>query len=96
VYANLTGMPPPHRFLREQALLILESVRARFSCVALTAEEVFETAQRMAKLNLPGGTISDALLLTCARKVDAERIYTWNVRHLKLVAPDLAGRILTP
>jgi len=50
----------------------------------------------MAKLNLPGGTISDALLLTCARKVDAERIYTWNVRHLKLVAPDLAGRILTP
>jgi hypothetical protein len=96
LYASLTGMPPPHRFLPAQALLILENVRARLNCVALTAEEVFETTQRMAKLKLPGGIIYDALLLTCARKVEASQIFTWNVKHFKLVAPDLAERIVTP
>jgi hypothetical protein len=32
----------------------------------------------------------------CAREVNAERIYTWNVRHFQLVAPDLKDRIVTP
>jgi hypothetical protein len=35
-------------------------------------------------------------LLACARKIQAERIYTWNARHFQMVAPDLAGRIMTP
>jgi hypothetical protein len=35
-------------------------------------------------------------LLACARKVGAERIYTWNLSHFPMVAPDLADRILTP
>jgi predicted nucleic acid-binding protein len=96
VYANLTGMPPPHRFLPAQALLILEYIRSKFDCIALTSEEVFDTTQRAAKLKLPGGIIYDALLLTCARKVRADRIYTWNVRHFQIVAPDLADRIVTP
>jgi predicted nucleic acid-binding protein len=96
VYANLTGMPPPNRFLPAQAMLVLEDVRSKFNCVALTAEEVFETTERAARLKLPGGIIYDALLLACARKVDVAQIYTWNVRHFKLLAPDLAGRIVTP
>jgi predicted nucleic acid-binding protein len=45
---------------------------------------------------MPGGIIYDALLAACAHKVNAERIYTWNVRHFKLVAPDLEARIMTP
>jgi predicted nucleic acid-binding protein len=47
-------------------------------------------------MGLAGGIVFDALLLACARKVDAERIYTWNVRHFRMVAPDLAERIVTP
>jgi len=96
VYANLAGMPPPHRFLPAQALLILEGIRSKFNCIALTAEEGFNTTQRAATLKLPGGIIYDALLLTCARKIGAEQIYTWNARHFQMVAPDLAERILTP
>jgi predicted nucleic acid-binding protein len=45
---------------------------------------------------LSGGIIYDALLIACARKIDAERIYTWNVRHFQMVAPDLAERIVEP
>jgi predicted nucleic acid-binding protein len=96
VYANLTGMPPPHRFLPAQALLILEDIRSKFDCIALTAEEVFNTTRQAAKLKLPGGIIYDALLLTCVRKVGADRIYTWNVRHFQMIAPDLAERIVRP
>jgi hypothetical protein len=38
----------------------------------------------------------DALLLACARMVQAEWIYTWNVKHFQMVAPDPAERIVTP
>jgi predicted nucleic acid-binding protein len=40
--------------------------------------------------------IFDALLLACARKSHAERIYTWNEKHFRMVAPDLADRITNP
>jgi predicted nucleic acid-binding protein len=59
-------------------------------------EEVAHAIHRTAALKLPGGIIYDALILACARKVQAERIYTWNVKHFQMVAPDLAGRIVTP
>jgi len=38
--------------------------------------------------------VHDGLILRCARKVDARKIYTLNEKHFKLAAPDLAERIL--
>jgi predicted nucleic acid-binding protein len=96
LYASLTGMRPPHRVRPEQATLVLDQFRATLDCVALTADEFFQAVQRTAALKLPGGIIYDALLLACARKIQAERIYTWNARHFQMVAPDLADRIVTP
>lgn len=96
VYASLSGMRPPNRFRPAQAMQLLDEFRRKFRCVELTADEVLETARRLAGLGLSGGIIYDALLLACARKVNADRIYTWNVRHFQMVAPDLAGRILEP
>jgi len=96
LYASLTGMRPPHRFSPEQAMLILDQVQETMHCVTLTAEEIRDVAQRTAVLRLHGGIIYDALLMGCARKVDAKRIYTWNEKHFRMVAPDLADRITTP
>jgi len=96
VYASLTGMRPPNRFRPEQAIVVVDGFSAKFRCVELTADEVQHTARRIASLGLMGGIIYDALLLTCARKVNADRIYTWNVRHFQMVAPELAGRIAEP
>ena len=96
LYASLTGMNPPNRLLPEHAELILNQFKANLECIALTADEVFQAIQRTAALKLPGGIIYDALILACARKVQAERIYTWNVKHFQTVAPDLAERIVTP
>jgi predicted nucleic acid-binding protein len=96
LYASLTGMRPPNRLQPEQATLIVEQCKTNLDCVALTSEEVFQAIQRTAALKLPGGIIYDALLLACARKVHAERIYTWNAKHFQMAAPDLAERIVTP
>lgn len=96
VYATLTAMRPPNRFLPQQAMLVLDHMRTSLQSVTLTAQEVFETIRRTAALKLPGGIVYDALLLGCARKANAERIYTWNERHFQMVAPDLAERIVTP
>ena len=96
LYASLTGMRPPHRVRPEQAALILDHLRTNLDCIALTGDEVFQTIRHTAALKLPGGIIYDALLLACARKIQAERIYTWNVKHFQMVAPDLADRIVTP
>ena len=52
---------------------------------------------RMAVENrVPGGQIYDALLLDCARKFEADRIYTLNLRHFRRLAPDLAPRVVAP
>src|SRR5258708_35229662 len=85
-YANLTGMKPPNRFRPSDATQIIEAIRVRFDCVHLTADEVAETIKKAAKLSLAGGMIYDALLLACARNVNAARIYTWNLRHFQLAA----------
>ncbi len=95
LYATLTGMKAPNRFLPDQAMLILEQVGATLTCVPL-GSEVSEAIQNLAKMKLYGGIVSDALILACARKCEAEVIYTWNEKHFKMVAPDLAHRILSP
>jgi hypothetical protein len=48
-----------------------------------------------ATLGIAGGGIYDAFHVSCARKVNAEITYTWNIRDFQRVAPDLADRIVT-
>jgi predicted nucleic acid-binding protein len=96
VYAVLSRMPGGKRQRPELAGILVDQIIKRMTVVSLTADEYAETIRRAVQAKIAGGTIFDALLLACARKVDAEHIYTWNLRHFHLVAPDLAGRILSP
>jgi predicted nucleic acid-binding protein len=96
LYASLTGMNPPHRLRPEQAALLVGQFRTSLDCITLTADEFTEAIHRTAALKLPGGIIYDALILACARKIQAEHIYTWNVKHFQMAAPDLAEQIVTP
>lgn len=95
-YAVLSRLPGGRRQRPEMAGLLVEQIGSRLTVVSLTAEEYEETIRSAARSMLAGETIFDALLLACARKVQAERIYTWNVHHFQLVAPDLLDRIVTP
>jgi predicted nucleic acid-binding protein len=84
VYAVLSRLPGGKKVRPEYAGLLVEQITARMTVVPLSAEDYAATLRETARMGLAGG------------KVDAERIYTWNVRHFRMVAPDLAERIVTP
>jgi predicted nucleic acid-binding protein len=96
VYAVLSRLPGGKKVRPEIAGLLVEQIAARMTVVPLSAEDYATTLRETARMGLSGGIVFDALLLACARKVSAERIYTWNLRHFVQVAPDLADRIVTP
>jgi predicted nucleic acid-binding protein len=78
------------------ALQILSSVKENFDLVSLTANEMMQTISSAAERALPGPLIYDALILACARKIQARSIYTNDVQDFKRIAPDLASRIHEP
>lgn len=96
LYSILSSVPAPLRLSPRNAMTAVEVFLLRMTPVSLTAEEYIEVLGRTSGLGLSGGAIYDALHVACARKIHAERIYTWNVRHFQMVAPDLAERIATP
>jgi predicted nucleic acid-binding protein len=96
LFAILSGRPRPYRMPPADAARIVAHTANRFSIVSLTPAEYGATVDGLAKLGHSGGMIYDALILACARKLKARRIYTLNLRHFRLVAPDLAARIVEP
>ncbi len=96
VYSSLTRMPGRDRISSDQAMLFLSHLRQRLTIVALTEIEYFQAIEDNAALGIVGGTIYDALLARCALKVKAETLYTWNLRHYKLLGPDIEKRLKTP
>jgi predicted nucleic acid-binding protein len=96
-YATLTGgrlgvqLSPT-----DAASLVRHNVHDRLSLVGLTAREYLKLLGGAGPAGARGGAIYDFLLLTCARKARAERIYTLNHRHFSALAPDLARRIVSP
>lgn len=96
LYSGLTSMPPALRLRPRDALLAIETFLQRMTPIELTAREYLEALGRAAPLGLSGGIIYDALHLACARKCGARQIYTLNLRHFHIVAPDLAARIVSP
>jgi predicted nucleic acid-binding protein len=96
LYATATRLPGKHRLSGDQVLLFLENVYERLTIVTLTAEEYRTAIKEAAAAGISGGTIYDALLAACAVKVEAEVIYTWNVKHFQQFSPEIAKRVRTP
>jgi predicted nucleic acid-binding protein len=95
-YANLSVVTGTRKQRPDAAFQLVEQIARRMTVIALTGEAYIEALREAASMRIAGGTIYDALLRKCARKVNAELIYTWNVRHFQMVAPDLAERIVRP
>jgi predicted nucleic acid-binding protein len=92
----LSGRPAPLRLSPLDAAKVVAHTARRFKTISLTATEYVEAVEGLARLGHSGGMIYDALILACARKSKATRIYTLNEKHFRLVAPDLAARIVEP
>jgi len=96
IYSILSGRPRPLRMPPRAAWQIVRHTSQRFQVITLTPAEYLATIEGLTKLGQSGGITYDALLMACARKVRADRIYTLNTNHFRLVAPDLASRIVSP
>jgi predicted nucleic acid-binding protein len=92
MYAVLTRLPPPSRHTSEQALLsIEENVVKHFKITALTGGDYTALIREAALTGIQGGTIYDAVLLKCAAKSEAEKVFTFNLRHFQTIAPENIG-----
>jgi len=78
-------------------LIIQENVFKHFTLIALTGKEYSELVLNIAADSHVGGRAYDALHLACARKCDAERVYTFNASHFHVLADeDFKLRIVAP
>jgi predicted nucleic acid-binding protein len=96
VYATMTALPVRPLLAPEQVFLFVQQITERLTPIALEASEYLETIRKLSERQISSGQIYDALLLACARKSEAAVIYTWDVKHFRKIAPDLAERIQTP
>jgi predicted nucleic acid-binding protein len=96
VYATMTALPVRPLLAPEQVFLFVEQIVERLSPVALDSADYLQTIRELSERQFSSGQVCDALLLSCARKSNAEIIYTWNLKHFRRIAPDLADRIQTP
>lgn len=96
-YATLTGGRLGVQISAADAgHLIHHNLHGRLSFVSLSGAEYFRLLDRAGPAGARGGAIYDLLLLACARKAKADRIYTLNERHFAALAPDLAPNIAIP
>lgn len=96
VYSTMTALPIKDLIPPDQAFVFVEEVRNRFTIVSLNEAEYAQTIQQAAERGLVSGRIYDAVLLRCAVKVNAEVIYTWNVKHFRVIDPKQADKVRTP
>ena len=93
----MTRLPVRPQISPEQGLLFVESIRDRFSVVALSEKEVYEVIAAATGQGVGGGKIYDAMSLRCAEKSKAEAVYTWDLDEFRqLAAEGTAERLWTP
>ena len=96
-YAVLTSLPVAPRIGPDTAQKLLEeNVIGNFEIVTLTAKEHETLVSTFAERGVVGGAVYDAIILLGAVKCGAERIFTFNLRDLHRLAPDIRGRIAAP
>jgi predicted nucleic acid-binding protein len=98
MYSVLTKLPPAFRHTPEQALLsIEENVIKHFKVSSLTGSDYTVLIREAALSGIQGGTIYDALLLKCAAKTGAEKVFTLNLKHFQSIAPKtISSQISAP
>lgn len=88
VYSALTRMPVvPRIHPLEAARMILDNILQNFEAIPIEREDYLEALAVVSNAGWPGAKIYDALILRCAEKCPAQRIYTFNLKDFKQLAP---------
>ena len=73
---------------RHKGYISAHSLAEFVEIVALSAAEYKDLVRQCAAQGHIGGHVYDAVHLRCARKAKCDRLYTFNVKHFRALAPD--------
>ena len=98
VYSVLTRTPfKPTLYPSEVWQIIEQMILPNMELVTLTAKEYREVVQRCAASGWAGGRVHDSVHLRCAQKAECDRVYTFNVKDFRTLAPaGFADKIAAP
>jgi predicted nucleic acid-binding protein len=98
LYATLTRLPVQPRIHPVEATrIVIDNILQHFEVIPIGKEDYMEALNTMAAGGWIGAKIYDVLLLRCAARCAVERIYTFNLRDFKQLAPaGLQDRICEP
>jgi len=98
VYAVLTRLPVvPRIHPLEAANIIRDNILQNFEVVGIDKKDYQAVVEMVSQSGWQGGKIYDALLLRCAEKCQAQKIYTFNLRDFQQMAPShLQHKICAP
>lgn len=96
-YAALTRLPVrPRIHPAEASRMIADNIVPHFQMVPIARKDYLEALKAVADGGWSGAKIYDALIVGCAARSGAERIYTFNLGDFKDLAPKLSDRISSP
>lgn len=97
-YSVLTRAPfSPRVHPAEAGRFVEDNILPHFELVTLSPDDYKGVLNACAKAGLIGGVVFDALHLHSAHKAGCERIYTFNVKDFRALAPDeLQDKISAP
>lgn len=76
---------------------IAESILPFLSIVGLNAKDYRDLLQRCAREGIAGGRVYDVIHIHTAMKARCDRLFTFNVRHFRQIAPpNFVDRIVLP
>src|SRR3984885_9706524 len=98
IYSVLTRTPfRPPLYPSEAWQIIEQMILPHMELVTLTAKEYKEVVHHCAANGWVGGRIHDAVHVRCAQKAACDRIYTFNVKDFRALAPPaLADKVSAP
>jgi predicted nucleic acid-binding protein len=87
MYAALTRLPVRPRIHPAEAVrIITDNILPHFEAVPIGKKDYIEAFKLVGNGGWSGAKIYDALLMGCAAKCAADRIYTFNLADFKLLA----------
>jgi predicted nucleic acid-binding protein len=97
MYAALTRLPvQPRIHPAEAARIIADNILPHFEMVPVGKKDYTEALRLVSDGGWGGAKIYDALLIGCAAKSGADRIYTFNLADFRQLAPNLEEKICAP
>jgi predicted nucleic acid-binding protein len=96
-YSVLTRAPfTPRVHPAEAGRFLDDNVLPYFELLALSVDDYKAVLRSCTLAGLIGGVIFDVLHIYSAQKAGCDRIYAFNVRDFRMLAPDLSDKIVSP